>query len=245
MSWHEEYRGKLVTPEYAASQINSGDVIGMGGGTGIPSAIVKALGARAEELENVRILQGFATSIHDHMQPHNKGRFKIETIFVGPAERLCMDWGTLDFVPNHLGSIPEWLNDAKPTKIFVSTTPPDENGYMNLSLFGGMVPRSVREEANIIFVEVNRNTPWLTTSEFLIHVSQVSGIVESDSPLFEAPDIPMTPVEKRIAAQIADMIPDGSTIQLGLGGLANCVGQFLKNKRHLGIHSEVPHKKES
>lgn len=60
-----------------------------------------------------------------------------------------------------------------------------------------------------------------------------------DSPLFEAPDIPVTSVEKQIAAEITDMIPDGSTIQLGLGGLANCVGHFLKDKKHLGIHSEV------
>jgi len=133
----------------------------------------------------------------------------------------------------------EWLNDAKPKKIFVTTTAPDENGYMNLSLFGGMVPRSIREQADMIFVEVNRNNPWLTSSDFQIHVSQVNGIVENDSKLFEAPDIPVTSAEKQIAAEIVDMIPDGSTIQLGLGGLANCVGHFLKDKRHLGIHSEV------
>ena len=113
MSWQKEYQNKLVTPEYVASFFNSGDTIGMGGGTGIPPAIGKAFGARAEELENVQVLQGFATSIHDYMLPKNKGRIQIQTIFVGPAERLCMDWGTLDFVPNHLGSMSEWAPDAK------------------------------------------------------------------------------------------------------------------------------------
>jgi len=102
MSWQSEYQNKLVTPDYAVSFINSGDVIGMGGGTGIPYSIAKALGTRAEELENIKILQGFATGIHDYMLPQNKDRFHIETIFVGPAERMCMEWGTLDFVPNHL-----------------------------------------------------------------------------------------------------------------------------------------------
>ena len=238
MSWQKEYQNKLVTPEYVASFFNSGDTIGMGGGTGIPPAIGKAFGARAEELENVQVLQGFATSIHDYMLPKNKGRIQIQTIFVGPAERLCMDWGTLDFVPNHLGSMSEWAHDAKPTKIAFMVTPPDENGYMNLSLFAGLVPHSIREQAELVFVEVNRNTPWLISPDYQIHVSQVNGIVENDSPLFEMPEIPITSVEERIAAEIADMIPDGSTIQLGLGGLANSIGHFLKHKKHLGIHSE-------
>ncbi len=118
-------------------------------------------------------------------------------------------------------------------------TPPDENGYMNLSLFAGLVPHSIREQAELVFVEVNRNTPWLISPDYQIHVSQVNGIVENDSPLFEMPEIPITSVEERIAAEIADMIPDGSTIQLGLGGLANSIGHFLKHKKHLGIHSEV------
>lgn len=239
VSWQKEYQDKLVTPEYVASFFNSGDTIGLGGGTGIPPAIGKAFGARAGELENVTVLQGFATAIHDYMLPKYKGRVQIQTIFVGPAERLCMDWGTLDFVPNHLGSMLEWAQDANPTKVAFMVTPPDENGYMNLSLFAGLVPRSVREKADLIFVEVNRNTPWLTSSDFQIHVSQVTGIVENDSPLFEIPEIPITSVEERIAAEIADMIPDGSTIQLGLGGLANSIGHFLKHKKHLGIHSEV------
>lgn len=239
LNWKTEYQSKLVTPEYAASFFNSGDVIGMGGGTGIPPAIGKALGARAEGLENITICQGYATAIHDYMLPQNKGKFQIQTIFVGPAERLCMDWGTLDFVPNHLGSMAEWAHDAKPTKAAFMVTPPDENGFMNLSLFAGLVPRSIREQLEYTFVEVNENTPWITSDDFQIHVSDVTGIVENNSPMFEIGEIPITSVEERIAGEIAEMVPDGATIQLGLGGLANSVGHFLKHKRHLGIHSEV------
>ncbi len=239
MDWEKEYQSKLITPEYAATFFNSGDVIGMGGGSCIPPAIGKALGARASELENVTICQGYATAIHDYMLPQNKGKFQIQTIFIGPAERLCMDWGTLDFVPNHLGSMEKWAEHVRPSKAAFMTTPPDENGNMNLSLFAGLVPRKIREQLDIAFVEVNENTPWLTSDDFQIHVSQVTGIVENNSPVFEMPEIPITHVEERIASEVADLVPDGSTIQLGLGGLANSVGHFLKHKRHLGVHSEV------
>ncbi|MGE5370639.1 MAG: acetyl-CoA hydrolase/transferase family protein [Solirubrobacterales bacterium] len=239
MTWRAEYKSKLVTPEYAASFFNSGDVIGMGGGTGIPSAIGKALGARADELENITICQGFATALHDYMLPQFKGKFQIQTIFVGPAERMGIEWGTLDFVPNHLGSMVNWAEAVSPTKGAFVVTPPDERGYMNLSLFAGLVPRQVRERFEVTFVEVNRHTPWLVSDDFQIHVSEVTGIVENDVAMFEVPEIPITDVEERIAHIIADMVPDGATIQLGLGGLANAVGHFLKEKRHLGIHSEV------
>lgn len=239
MNWKSEYKKKLVSAEYAASFINSGDVIGMGGGTGIPVAIGKALAARADELDNITICQGFATAIHDYMLPQHKGKFRIETIFVGPAERLCMDWGTLDFVPNHLGSMRHWAEAAAPSKGAFVVTPPDEQGFMNLSLFAGLVPRKIRENFELTFVEVNDQAPWLLSDDFQIHVSQVDGIVENSAPLFEISDIPITPVEEQIAQEIANMVPDGATIQLGLGGLANCVGHFLKDKHHLGIHSEV------
>lgn len=118
-------------------------------------------------------------------------------------------------------------------------TPPDENGYMNRSLFGGLVPGKCIEKMEYVAVEVNRNTPWLNSFDFQIHVSQVNAIVEHDSPIFEIPEIPITKVEEQIAGIIVDMIPDGSTIQLGLGGLANCIGHFLKDKKDLGAHTEV------
>ncbi len=239
MSWKSDYEKKLISAEHAASFFNSGDVICMGGGTGIPAAIGKAIAGRADELEDITICQGFATAIHDYMLPQHKDTFRIQTIFIGPAERLCLDWGTLDFVPNHLGSMRLWAESVRPNKGAFVVTPPDERGYMNLSLFSGLVPRSVREKFDLTFVEVNDQAPWLVSDDFQIHVSQVNGIVENSQPVFEIPEIPITTIEEQIAREIADMVPNGSTIQLGLGGLPNCIGHFLKDKQQLGIHSEV------
>ena len=239
MDWREDYKRKLTTAEEVAKNFNSNEIVGVGGGTGIPPAIVDALGKRAAELENVTICQGFAVALHDYMKPEHKGRFRVETIFIGPAERLCMDWGTCDFVPNHLNNLDKWGNDVGVHKGALVVTPPDENGYMNKSLFGGLSPKRIVDSWEYLAVEVNENTPWLCSEKFNIHVSEVDAIVENNSPVFTMPEIPITPVEESIAHIIADMIPNGSTIQLGLGGLANCIGHFLKDKKDLGIHSEV------
>jgi len=239
VNWREEYRSKLTTAAEVAKVVNSGDVLGFGGGSAIPTAIAEAIGQRASELRGVKVCQGFAVALHEYMKPEHKDSFHIETIFIGPAERLCIEWGTCDFVPNHLGSMRKWALAADINKAAISVTSPDENGYFNRSLFGGLTPNAVIDKLDYLAVEVNDNNPWLVSDEFQVHISQVDAIVENTHPLFEIPEIPITPVEESIAHIIADMVNNGDTVQLGLGGLANCVGHFLKDKHHLGIHSEV------
>jgi 4-hydroxybutyrate CoA-transferase len=173
------------------------------------------------------------------MKPEHKESFRVETVFIGPAERFCMAMGTVDFVPNHLSNLGRWMDTKNINVVVAVVTPPDENGWMNRSCFGGLCTERAIDNADVVLVEVNNNTPWLNSDVFKVHVSQVDAIVENTVPLFEIPEIPITPVEESIAHIIADMIPDGSCIQLGLGGLANCVGHFLKDKKDLGAHTEV------
>ncbi|MGE5397028.1 MAG: acetyl-CoA hydrolase/transferase family protein [Chitinophagales bacterium] len=239
MDWREDYRKKLTTADEAVKLIKDNDVIGVVGGTAIPPAITQALGKRASELKNIKICQGFALAFHEYMKPEYKDTFHIETIFMGPAERYCLQLGTADFVPCHLGNMGKWLDDTGCNVGCFVVTPPDENGWMNRSCFGGLAPQRIVDKLDTAIVEVNENTPWLYSDQFKIHVSQCNAIVENHATLFEIPEIPITPVEEEIAGRIAEMVPDGSTIQLGLGGLANCVGHFLTDKRDLGVHTEV------
>lgn len=239
MNWREEYQKRLMSPDDAAKLVNSNDRIAIQGGTGIPAAFAAAIAKRAPELRNVVFGQGFALAFHDYMKPEYKDSFRVETVFIGPAERYCMDFGTVDFVPNHLGNLGRWIDETKFNKVAAVVTPPDENGYMNRSCFGGLCTKRMIDRAEKLIVEVNDQTPWLCSDVFQVHVSQCDAIIENSAPLFEIPEIPITPVEKDIAHIIADMIPDGSTIQLGLGGLANCIGYFLKEKSDLGVHTEV------
>jgi 4-hydroxybutyrate CoA-transferase len=121
-------------------------------------------------------------------------------------------------------------------------TPPDENGFCNRSCYGGLVPKDAIAKADLVLAEINPKTPWLEGDTLKIHISEIDYICESNADLVEIPDIPIAEVEQQIAAYIADMIPDGSNIQLGLGGLANAIGYFLLDKKDLGVHTEVVQK---
>ena len=239
-SWQEEYKAKLTTADEAVKVVRSGESIFFGGGTGIPTAFATALGKRASELTGITISQGYAMGLFDYMKPENKERFQIETMFVGPMERICMQWGVAQYKPMHLSEIPHAALHAKCSRVAFVATPPDENGYMSRSCFGSFLPNEeMVKPAETIIVEVNHNAPRLNSDDFKIHVSDVDFIIEHDFPMFELPDIPIMDEEKKIAQYIADFVDDGSCIQIGLGGLANAVGYLLHEKNDLGMHAEV------
>lgn len=241
-SWKDEYKSKLRSAEDLAAMITSGDLILEPGGINIPHDFHVALSKRISELTDVTIYLGLALKLYDFMQPQYKNNIHIETPFVGPVERVLIEWGTASYVPQHLNQLAPWQARKKPNKVAMVVTPPDENGFFNRSCFGGLVPREAIAQGDVVMVEVNPKTPWLEGEDLLLHVSEVDYICETNADLVEIPDIPITEVERQIAAYITDMIPDESTIQLGLGGLANAIGYFLLNKKNLGVHTEVVQK---
>lgn len=241
MDWRELYKRKVTTAEQVAQAFESGDKISVCGGSNIPPAICQAIAQRAGEITNVTFCQGLLLDVPEYMHPKNRDYFRVESIFLGAGERQHPEWGTIDYVPKHLGSLEQWLLHTGVNKAALAVSPPDENGYMVRSLYGGLLPQSVLQRCEFIVVEVNEHIPWVCSDNntFAIHVSEVDAIVENHRPILEVEDIPVTPVEETMAAIIADMIPDGSTFQLGYGDLANCIGYFLKDKNDLGIHTEV------
>lgn len=237
--WQQKYREKLCSAEDAARLVKDHDIIALAGGSCVPEAFVEALTRRAQELYDVTLLLGFAQKQYQLTEPGYKEHFKLETSFVGPMERECIKQGTTTYVPVHIQKLGQWLDARRPNIIANAVTPPDENGFMNRSLFAGLSHRRTFQNADKVIVEVNKRLPRLAGDDFKIHVSEVDFIIENDFPLTEIHDIPITDTEKTIAAYVANMIPDGSTIQLGLGGLANAVGYFLREKTNLGVHTEV------
>lgn len=241
-SWKDEYKSKLRSAEDLAAMIKSGDVILEPGGINIPHEFHVALSKQVHELNDVTVCLGLALKLYDFMQPQYKQNIHIETPFVGPVERMLIEWGTASYIPQHLNQLGVWQARKKPNVAAMVVTPPDENGFFNRSCFGGLVPRDAIAEADVVMVEVNSKTPWLEGEDLRIHISEIDYICESNADLVEIPDIPITEVERQIAAYITDMIPNGSTIQLGLGGLANAIGYFLLDKKDLGVHTEVVQK---
>lgn len=238
-SWKEEYQDKLCTADEAAALIKSNDRIAMSGGTSVPYEFSRALSRRAGQVKNVGISMGYAMALFDYMKPENHESFYLETVFVGPMERICMDWGVCQYVPIHLGNTPDYCHASSLNIAVARVTPPDENGFMCRSNFASFLDLDTIRNADYVIVEVNSHMPRLVAPEFKIHVSEVDRIIEHEEPIFEIPNIPISDAEKTMADYIADMIPDGSCVQLGFGGLPNAIGYNLKNKKNLSIYSEV------
>lgn len=238
-AWKETYKKRLCTADEAAATIESNERIAMSGGTCIPPAFSRALSKRAGEVKNVLLSLGYTMDFYDFMSPENKESFHIETMFVGPVERICMQQGMAQYVPIHLGDCPAYSDSMEFTCVTSVVSPPDENGYMCRSLFGAFITKETIAKAGRVIVEVNREMPRINSEDFLIHVSEVDHIIEHDGPIFEVPEITITDTEKEIAAHISELIHDGDTIQLGFGGLGNAIGHHLKDKKDLGMYTEV------
>lgn len=238
-SWKDEYQDKLCSADEAASLIKSNDRIAMSGGTSVPYEFSRALSKRAGQIKNVGISMGYAMALFDYMKPENHESFYLETVFVGPMERICMDWGVCHYVPIHLGNTADYCNASNLNIAVARVTPPDENGFMCRSNFASFLDLETIRNADYVIVEINPHMPRLVAPEFKIHVSEVDKIIEHEEPIFEIPNIPISDAEQTMADYIAEMIPDGSCVQLGFGGLPNAIGYNLKSKKNLSIYSEV------
>ena len=152
--------------------------------------------------------------------------------------------GNVHYAPSNLSQTPAWLLDRHPRVAALTCSLPDENGWMSRSLWGTALSRKVLEQCELVLAEVNPRMPNIPSdgeAHTRIHVSEVDGIIESSRPLVETPIAAGNETDSRIAGYIADLVPDGACIQLGLGGLANTVGECLAHagKRDLGVHTEI------
>jgi len=239
ISWREEYEDKVCSADEAAALIKSDDRIAMCGGTSVPYEFSRALSKRAGQIKNVGISMGYAMGLFDYMKPENHESFYLETVFVGPMERICMEWGVCKFVPIHLGDTANYLSASDINIAVARVTPPDEGGFMCRSNFASFLDLDTIRKADYMMVEINKYMPRLVAPEFKIHVSEVDRIIEHHEPIFEVPNIPVSDAEQKMADYISDMIPNGAAVQLGFGGLPNAIGYNLRNKKRLSIYSEV------
>jgi 4-hydroxybutyrate CoA-transferase len=237
--WQSIYKGKLVSVEEAAKLIKSGDTIGISAGPSAPADLVNAIAKRYQELENVNIFSGLLINPFEYLRREYRGHINHHTIFMGPLERMFMGEGNIEVSSYHFSET-DWLTSRLGCDTFMcECTPPDKHGYLNFGPLGAFNNDTAIKSAKRIIVQVNQKTPYVNGSQNFIHVSDVDYICESDHELVQIPDIPIADEERTIASFIVERIPDGATIQIGLGGLGNAVGYFLENKKDLGVHTEM------
>ncbi|MCP5095882.1 MAG: acetyl-CoA hydrolase/transferase family protein [Chloroflexi bacterium] len=239
MNWETIYRSKVTDVSSALSAIKSGNRIYIGGGAGVPVALTQGLTEQAEHLQNVELTHILTFADTPYTDPKYQDSFRVNALFIGHNVRKAVNEGRADFTPIFLSEIPGlFKNGHLPLDIaMISVTPPDEHGFCSFGVEVGTT-KPAAESARTIIAEVNRQMPR-TLGDSFIHVSRFNHIVESDYPVPEAPQGGSSDIHLRIGAHIAEMIPDGATLQMGIGNIPDAVLQNLTNHRDLGIHTEL------
>ncbi len=232
---------KYVSPSEAVRLVHSGDTVVLQGSTSIPNVLVRALTERAAELRDVRIISGFGVDRED--APYAKRElldsFHAVTIFVPNILRKATREGVADTIPCFLGEVPSLFRSGQvPVDVtFLNVSEPDEDGYCSYGISAD-IAFSAAECSRVVIAQVNKYMPR-TFGDPVIHVSRIDALVRGDEPLVEVPTPVPSAVDTRIGNFIAEQIPDGATLQIGVGGIPNAVINALSGHRHLGLHTEA------
>jgi 4-hydroxybutyrate CoA-transferase len=241
MSWQSIYQSRVTTPEEAMKVVKSGQRVFLTGNVSIPKNLLAALVNRAPELENVEICHALTIGSADYVAPELAGHLRVNTLFIGGNVRKAVQEGRADFTPVLLSEFTLlFKNNILPLDVaLVHVSPPDEHGFCSLGVEVGLT-KTPAESAKIIIAEVNEQMPRTLGDSFL-HVSRLDYVVPVNYPIHElamGEEGDLEVVEK-IAGHIAELIPDGATMQMGIGAIPDAVLKFLFDKKDLGIHTEL------
>lgn len=241
MSPSFNYQSRVATAEEAVKVIKSGDRVFLTGNVSVPQTLLAALVKHAPNVKNVEICQALTVGSADYVAPEMEGHLRVNSMFISANIRKAVQEGRADFTPVLLSEFPllfkRGVLPVDVAVIHVST--PDEHGFCSLGVEVGLT-KSAAESAKIIIAEVNEQMPR-TLGDSFIHVSRLTHIVPVNYPI---PEHKMTAegdsdIIQRIAGHVASLIPDGATMQLGIGSIPDAVLKFLVDKKDLGIHTEL------
>ena len=236
-----DYTMKMMTAAQAVQLIESGDSIYIQGSTSIPEVLSQALADRGGELKDVTIYAAFAVGRCEapYCRPEYKEAFNVKSLFVANNVRRWLADGYGTTIPAFLGEIPSLFRDGTLPldAVFLNVSPPNEDGYCSFGVSADLAV-SALECASKVIVQINKAMPF-SYGDALVHVSRIDAAVEVDDPLVEVPTPVQTQADQAIGRYIAEMIPDGATLQIGVGGIPNAVLSALKDHRHLGLHTEA------
>jgi len=240
MAWMEIYRSRVTSAEEAVRVVSSGDHVWLHAGCNNPEELVRALVGRSDELEDVEVTHLLTFGAADHVDPRHEKTFRHRSLFVGRNVREAVADGRADFVPVFLSEIPDLIrNGTIPVDVaLIQVSPPDEHGFCSYGV-GVECTKAAAESAKTVVALVNRQMPRSLGDAF-IHVSRLTHVIEIDRPLVELPRVSeMSDVARAIGRNVADLIENGSTLQMGIGEIPDAVLLFLKDKRDLGVHTEM------
>jgi 4-hydroxybutyrate CoA-transferase len=232
---------RVVSASEAVAGIRSGQQIFLHSAAATPSVLLDALVARAPELEDVRVVHLHCEGPGPHLAPSMAGHFRHRALFIGPNARQAIEEGRAEYLPVFLSDIPNlFLRGQLPLDAaLVNVSPPDAHGYCSLGTSVDVSLPAVRA-ARTVIAQLNRSMPR-TLGDGFIHVDDIDFGVEVDLPPYDHPVGVLTEETRRIGELVAELVPDGATLQMGIGAIPAAVGLSLAGggKKDLGIHSEM------
>jgi 4-hydroxybutyrate CoA-transferase len=230
---------QTVTPAQAVAGIRSRDQIYIHCAAAAPSVLLDALVARAEELTDIGVIHLHIEGPGPHLAPDMATHFRHRALFIGPNARAAVNDGRADYVPVFLSDVPRLFESrALPLDaVFVNATPPDRHGFCSLGTSVEAMHAAIRAATTVI-VQFNRSMPR-TLGDSFVHVSDIDLAVDVDVPPYEHAVGMIGDVERKIGEFVADLVPDGATLQLGIGAIPAATSLALRDKRDLGIHTEM------
>jgi acyl-CoA hydrolase len=235
------YRQKLISIPEAVNLVQSHQTIGAAMAGSEPVGLLTELAHHRDRLEDVTVWLCLPLRQYDFiLKPEMAGHFFVQNWFYGAPDRKVHPEGRISYIPNNLHQAATVKLAAAQNRVNVfwgTATPPDKRGFMSLSL-GLVIEKQLMAAADLVILEINENLPW-TLGDTQVHISEVHHVVENHVPLFQLPVVPPSEAEQAIGGYIASLIEDGSTLQLGIGGIPNAITAFLNDRRDLGIHTEM------
>ena len=240
MNFDKLYRSKITDIDTALSYVKSGGRVYLGGGAGVPIELVKGLTGKADELRNVEIVHILTFAEAPYLAADLQQSFRHNALFIGHNARKAVNDGRADFTPVFLSEIPSLFREGGTLPLdvaLVSLSKPDEHGFCSFGVEVGTT-KPAAEAAQFIVAEINKQMPR-TLGDSFIHLSRLTAAIETDYPIPEAPQGGSSELHLKVGQNTAAMIPDGATLQMGIGSIPDAVLQNLTNHKDLGIHSEL------
>jgi acyl-CoA hydrolase/GNAT superfamily N-acetyltransferase len=237
--WKEKYSDMIATPEKAVARLRPGQRIFIGTTCAQPVALVNAMVARSRDLADTEIVHLLSQGDAPYASRELSQCFRVNSFFISDGVRGIIQEGFGDYTPIFLSDIPRLITSGRlPLDVaLIQVTPPDERGMCSLGISVDIV-KSAAENASMVIAEVNPYMPR-TLGDSMIHARDLDVLVPVERPLIEVQPQPTTEVTQRIGELIAALVEDQSTVEFGIGGIPQAVVPYLKNKKDLGIHTEM------
>jgi 4-hydroxybutyrate CoA-transferase len=239
MSWQEDYHRKCVTARDALQCVKSRQRVYIHPGCAEPEALVEALMERAPYVQDVEIVHLLTLGRADYIAPEMAGHFRHNAMFIGGNVREAVNDGRADYTPVFLSEIENLFESGQmPLDVaLIQVSPPDSHGFCSFGV-GVDTTLSAARAAKYVVGQVNDQMPR-TFGDSFIHVNDIDAVVEVSRPLCQLPETEITELHQTIGRQVASLIDDGATLQLGIGGIPDAVLLQLRDRRDLGIHTEM------